>query len=287
MHAVDRAPAVHPVEAVEQVGLEEPPALRLATGEHAVDRAAQRVGRAGGIGRAARQELRRVAEDREAHALDVARLAVGAGEGRQVGAMAELPLHLGQREAAVLEEAGALLDVARVERLAARAVVEGDAVDPAAVGHVDQQRAVALRRIGRHQQHQVGGVLDLAALVAPGLVEVGNLLGRVELAMHPALPQHIVTRLERAVGLLARDLEPDHLGGSGAGPRREQEQRGGQQLWTDHAATLSCRPATSSVKPGSAVWTSISGKRSRSAAANLGHGSDTAPIIAWKCSCGG
>ena len=44
----------------------------------------------------------------------------------------------------------------------------------AAVGNVDQQGAVGAERIGRPQQHDIGGRLDQAAFVARGLVDVGN-----------------------------------------------------------------------------------------------------------------
>src|SRR5260221_3844479 len=108
MHAVEYAAALQLIEAVEQEGLQEAPALRLAGGQRAVDGAAQRIGSAGAVGPAMRQEIRSVAHDGKANALDEAGFAIAAGEGRQLGALAQLPGNFGEAEATILEEARAL-----------------------------------------------------------------------------------------------------------------------------------------------------------------------------------
>src|SRR6516164_2215974 len=116
VHAIEYAPATHHVEAVQQEGLEEPSVLRLAAREHAVDRSPKRAGHSCAVGGGMRKEIRGVAHDREAHALDVAYLAVGIDERGQVCAMSEFPINLGNREAVVLEKAGALFHRAGKKR---------------------------------------------------------------------------------------------------------------------------------------------------------------------------
>jgi len=154
VHAIEYAPATHHVEAVQQEGLEEPSVLRLAAREHAVDRSPKRAGHSCAVGGGMRKEIRGVAQDRKAHPLDVAYLAVDIGERGQVCAMSEFPINLGNREAVVLEKAGALFHRAGKKRHIARRVVERLGVCAAAVGHVDHQCAVA-STICRHDENDL------------------------------------------------------------------------------------------------------------------------------------
>ena len=54
----------------------------------------------------------------------------------------------------------------------------------AAIGHVQQQRAVAARRIGGTQDHDVGGRFHFAVRIARRLGEIGDdgvaIVGRIE-----------------------------------------------------------------------------------------------------------
>jgi hypothetical protein len=174
VHAVEDPAAVDLVEAVQQEGFQEASVLRLAGGQDAADLPGERVGRAGGVGRRMGEEVGGIAHDGKTDALDKALFAVGAGERRQVGALAEFPVDLGEGVAVVLQEAVAGTEVAGLGGEAAGAVVQGVAIGLASVGDVDQQGAVADGGVGGHEQGDAGRVFDHAAGVAGGFAEVGD-----------------------------------------------------------------------------------------------------------------
>ena len=123
MHAVEHAPALRDIEAVEQEGLEIAPRLRLAGRQRPLDGALQRIGGASAVGGAVAQEIGGIPHDGKADALDKPLLPGSIGERRQFRALPQFPLHLGDRKAVVLQEAGADVGRAGLERLVARAVV--------------------------------------------------------------------------------------------------------------------------------------------------------------------
>jgi hypothetical protein len=168
-----------------------------------------------------RQEVRGVAHDREAHALNVACLTVCIDERRQVRVMSELPIHLGNREAVILEKAGALLQRSGEKRHIARRVVERLGVGVATVGHVHQQCAVTCPRSRRHYENDLRPVGDAPAVIARGLIDPRNNLLRRQVAVDSALPDHIVARTKRPVRLLRRELD--------SGDFRDRRSRGGDE----------------------------------------------------------
>jgi hypothetical protein len=84
-----------------------------------------------------------IAHDREPYALDIPCLAAGIDERRQICTLPQLPVHLGDCEAIILEKAGALLQRAGEKRHIARRVEERLGVGAATIGHIQQQCAVA------------------------------------------------------------------------------------------------------------------------------------------------
>src|SRR5690349_10765821 len=105
--------------------------------------------------------------------------------------MSELPRHLGNRETVVLKKAGALLQRSREKWRVAGRVVERLGVGIATIGHVHQQRAVTSAGSRWCDGNDLRGVGDAPTLIAPGLVDPRNGLQRRQVAVDPALPDHI------------------------------------------------------------------------------------------------
>jgi hypothetical protein len=91
MHSDEDAPVAHHVEAVQEKGLQEASILGPAAREHAVDRSLERVGRPTVVRSCMREEIRGIADDRKAHSLYEACLAIGVSERRQVRTLSKLP----------------------------------------------------------------------------------------------------------------------------------------------------------------------------------------------------
>jgi hypothetical protein len=173
------------------------------------------------------EKVGRIAHDGEAGTLDETP-PVRVRKGRQVRPSAGFPVDLGDRVAAILQETSAGVEVAGGHRAGTRAVVERIRVGIAAIGDVDQERAVARTGIGQDEKDDAGPVGDSAGGIARRLVEVGNaaLVGR-EFPGDAPVETDVIAGPERAVGLPARDLKPRDLGVRGASAHRDDEQGGG------------------------------------------------------------
>src|ERR1700688_979408 len=216
MHAVENPPALRHVEPLEQKRLEIASRLRLAGRQRPLDRALKGIGRARGISGRTGEEIGRIPDDGKANAFDKALLSGAVGERGQVCALSELPVHLGDGETAILQEAGARFGRTGFERLIAWTVVKRLGIGPATVRNIDQQRAIAALGIFREIQYDLGRVFDQSVSVPGRLVDVGDFLRGRQLTENATFPEHELARCKVSIALPGGDLQPGQLrlGGS-------------------------------------------------------------------------